>query len=102
MSIEKADLIVSVAGRDSGELFYVLETDGTYAMIVNGKDRGLQKPKKKKLKHLKLVETDDSRAANKLRSGERITNSEIRRELAAKTAALEVKGGMHNGERRHD
>ncbi|MGM9521944.1 MAG: hypothetical protein ACI3VB_05640 [Oscillospiraceae bacterium] len=102
MEIVKADVVMSVRGRDSGELFYVMQSDGEYALIVNGRDRRLEKPKKKKLKHLQFVESGEGRAAQKLREGERLANSEIRRELASKAASLEVKGGMHIGEGRHD
>ncbi len=84
MGIEKADVVRSLAGRDAGELFFVSSTDGEYAYIVNGRDRRLEKPKKKKLKHLKAVERGSGRTDQKLRSGEKVTNSELRRALAEK------------------
>ena len=84
MAIEKADVVRSLAGRDAGELFYVSSTDGEYAYIVNGRDRGLEKPKKKKLKHLEPVERGWDRTDQKLRSGDKVTNSELRRALASK------------------
>ncbi len=84
MAIEKADVVRSLAGRDAGELFFVSSTDGEYAYIVNGRDRRLEKPKKKKLKHLKRVERGTDRVDLKLRSGEKVTNSELRRALAEK------------------
>ncbi len=82
MEIEKADVVKSLAGRDAGELFYVLSTDGQYALIVNGKDRRTDKPKKKKLRHLAFVERGLGRTDEKLRQGDRVTNSELRRALA--------------------
>ena len=84
MEIEKADVVRSLAGRDAGELFFVSSTDGTYALIVNGRDRRLEKPKKKKLRHLEFVRRSDDRTDQKLRSGEKVTNSELRRALAEK------------------
>ena len=86
--ISISDIIVSTAGRDQGKLFYVIGTDGVYALIANGKDRKLEHPKRKKLKHVRFVTRTDSRAAVKLRSGERVINSELRRELAAFRQAL--------------
>lgn len=97
MDIRKADVVRSLAGRDSGELFFVSALEGEYARIVNGRDRRLEKPKRKKLKHLKLVERSDDRTDEKLRQGEKVTNSELRRALANKAGALD-KGGMQNGE----
>ncbi len=84
MEIEKADVVRSLAGRDAGELFYVISTDGRYARIVNGRDRRTDRPKKKKLRHLEFVERGRGRTDEKLRQGERVTNSELRRALAEK------------------
>lgn len=81
--ISISDIIVSTAGRDQGKLFYVLRTDGVYVLIANGKDRKLEHPKRKKLKHVRFVARTESRVANKLRKGEKVLNSELRRDLAA-------------------
>ena len=81
--ISISDIIVSTAGRDQGKLFYVLRTDGVYVLIANGKDRKLEHPKRKKLKHVRFVARTESRVANKLRNGEKVLNSELRRDLAA-------------------
>ena len=50
MEISKSDVVLSTAGRDKGLLFYVIETDGVYASLVNGKERKLEQPKRKKAK----------------------------------------------------
>ncbi len=102
MSIEKADVVRSIRGRDSGKLFYVIETDGRCAYIANGRDRRIEKAKKKKLKHIQYVATVDDRISGKLRDGERVTNAEIRRALAAIEEKHGEQGGMHIGEGRHD
>ena len=49
-SILIADVVRSLAGRDAGKLFYVIATDGTWLTLVNGKDRTLETPKRKKQK----------------------------------------------------
>jgi len=77
-----ADVVLSTAGRDTGSLFYVLETDGTYLMLANGKDRTIEKPKRKKIKHTKKVLRSETRVAEKLRLGDKVLNSELRRDLA--------------------
>ena len=81
--ISISDIIVSTARRDQGKLFYVIGTDGVYALIANGKDRKLEHPKRKKLKHVRFVTRTETRIAAKLRAGEKVLNSELRRELAA-------------------
>ena len=77
-----ADVVETTAGRDAGTLFYVLEADETYLMLVNGKDRSLDRPKRKKLKHARKVLRSETRVAEKLRAGDKVLNSELRRDLA--------------------
>ena len=82
MELSRSDLVQSVAGRDKGMLFFVIDTDGVYVSLANGKERKLETPKRKKLRHVRLVLRPDSSVAVKIRSGDRVLNSELRRELA--------------------
>ena len=77
-----SDVVVSTAGRDQGKLFYVIGTDPVYLMLANGKDRTLDKPKRKKRKHVRKVLRAETRVAAKLASGTKVLNSELRRDLA--------------------
>lgn len=82
MDIGKSDMIVSLAGRDKGQLFFVVDTDGDYVLIADGKGRKLETPKRKKRKHIQKVLQADTRVAEKIRNGDKVLNSELRRELA--------------------
>ena len=77
-----ADVVTSVAGRDAGNLFYVIGMDDTFLLLANGKDRTIEKPKKKKYKHTNKVLRSETRVAAKLRNGDKVLNSELRRDLA--------------------
>ena len=77
-----SDVVVSTAGRDQGKLFYVVGADPIYLMLANGKDRTLEKPKRKKRKHTRKVLRSETRVAAKLLSGDKVLNSELRRDLA--------------------
>ena len=77
-----ADVVISTAGRDQGKLFYVIGTDPVYLTLANGKDRTLEKPKRKKRKHIQKVLRSETRVAEKLRLGDKVLNSELRRDLA--------------------
>ena len=77
-----SDVVVTTAGRDQGNLFYVVGTDPIYLMLANGKDRTLEKPKRKKRKHTRKVLRSETRVAAKLVSGDKVLNSELRRDLA--------------------
>ena len=63
-------------------MFYVIGTDGEFLMLANGKDRTLEKPKKKRRKHIKKVLRSETRVAAKLIQGDKVLNSELRRDLA--------------------
>ena len=54
-SITISDVVVSTAGRDQGQLYYVIDTEDQFLMLVNGKDRTLDKPKRKKRKQKQLM-----------------------------------------------
>ena len=77
-----ADVVASTAGRDQGALFYVIGTDEQFLMLANGKDRTLDRPKRKKCKHVQKVLRSETRVADKLRAGDKVLNSELRRDLA--------------------
>ena len=77
-----SDVVVSTAGRDTGEWFYVIAEDSHFLYLANGKDRALDKPKRKKRKHVQKVLRSETRVAEKLHSGGKVLNSELRRDLA--------------------
>ena len=77
-----ADVVISTAGRDQGKLFYVLEADETWLLLADGKGRTIEKPKRKKTKHTNKVLRSETRVAEKLRAGDKVLNSELRRDLA--------------------
>ena len=80
--LDIADVVLSTAGRDQGKLFYVIGTDPVYLTLANGKDRTLEKPKRKKRKHVQKVLRSETRVAEKLRHGDKVLNGELRRDLA--------------------
>ena len=80
--ISIADVVEATAGREKGKLFYVLETDEQYLLLGNGKDRTLEQPKRKKRRHVEKVLRSETRVAEKLRLGDKVLNSELRRDLA--------------------
>ena len=83
MEIAKASIVRSDAGRDKGKLFVVLAVEGEYLLLADGKVRKVESPKRKKRRHVLFVAADDSRLSDKIKSEEKITNSELRRTLAA-------------------
>ena len=82
MDIEKGSVVRSAAGRDKGKLFFVLQTEGEFLLLADGKVRRLEAPKRKKRRHTEALEVPETRVAEKIRGGEKLNNSELRRTLA--------------------
>ncbi|MBE6686342.1 MAG: hypothetical protein E7591_03830 [Ruminococcaceae bacterium] len=52
----KGQLALSLAGRDKNRIFMIVqELDENYVFIADGQLRKIDNPKRKKLKHLKLL-----------------------------------------------
>lgn len=80
-----ADLVVSLSGRDKNRIFMVVEViDQNYVLIADGMLRKLEKPKKKKVKHLEKSQFAlNERLLLKLSEGKKITNAELRKFIRA-------------------
>ncbi|MCL2047745.1 MAG: KOW domain-containing RNA-binding protein [Defluviitaleaceae bacterium] len=50
--MKRGAIVFSKKGRDKGKPMVVLDSDGEYLILVDGKLRTLEKPKKKKQKHV--------------------------------------------------
>ena len=89
-SITISDVVVSTTGRDADQWFYVIHEDPIYLYLANGKDRTLDKPKRKKRKHVQKVLRSETRVAVKLRKGDKVLNSELRRDLAYHASQMQA------------
>ena len=85
-----SDVVQATAGRDRGKLFYVIAQEDAYLLLANGKDRPLDRPKRKKCKHVQMVLRSETRVAEKLRLGDKVLNSELRRDLAFHAGQMQV------------
>ena len=77
-----SDVVLSTTGRDKGKIFYVIRIEDDMLLLANGKDRTLDKPKRKKQRHVQKVLRSETRVAVKLQNGDKVLNSELRKELA--------------------
>ncbi len=82
MEIVEGSIVRSIAGRDKGDLFIVLSREGEFAYLANGELRKVDRPKKKKLKHLQGSNKVSEFVKNKLETVGKVTNSEVRKALA--------------------
>ncbi len=75
MELTVGRVVYSRAGRDKGSLLVVIGFDHRTVTVCNGKDRPLERPKRKNRKHIGLTGTV-------LDSGSMSTNRALRRALA--------------------
>ena len=81
MELRKGSVVRSKAGRDKDKLMAVIGTDGKALLLCDGKERRLEKPKRKNPLHVSPTKTvlDDSAMA---------TNRSLRRALAEQNSRL--------------
>lgn len=77
-----ADVVCAVAGRDKGKFFVVTAQEDNFVYLCDGKIRKVGSPKKKKIKHVEFIGMKNDFLYDKLSSGGKITNKEVRYALA--------------------
>lgn len=81
LSAKIGRVAISKSGRDKGRYFIIIDLDGVYAYVVDGELRKLDKPKKKKIIHLRFKPHVAEEIAAKVERSERIFDYEIRQAL---------------------
>ncbi len=79
--ISIGQIVFAKAGRDKDNAFIVTKVLGEYVFIANGKNRTLEKPKKKKLIHLQLTSFIDEEIKNKIENDSYLLDADIRKSL---------------------
>ena len=70
------------AGREKGRLFFIIKIiDHEYVLISDGKKRKIDRPKLKKVKHLKRYNVINNEVKNKIVSDQPMTDAFLRAEL---------------------
>ena len=64
MDVARSDIVKSIAGRDKGKFFFVMDVEGEYLLLADGKIRRLESPKRKKRKHAAFAARYDCRTAD--------------------------------------
>lgn len=84
-------LVHSKSGRDKGKYFIIIGIiDAEYVYISDGDLRKIEKPKKKKLKHLGFTNLMADEIREAILSDGRISNSKIRKFLQVEDIIEEV------------
>lgn len=54
--MKKGQVVYSTAGRDKNRFLAVVGFEGGYCLVVDGKERPLERPKRKNMKHLNMTD----------------------------------------------
>ena len=83
MTLDLGELTYSKAGRDAGRRFVITNIiDEKHVLISDGDLRKIEKPKKKKIRHIETCGIIIDSLNKKLQKRAKITNAEIRKEIA--------------------
>lgn len=91
-------IVRSKSGRDKGCWLLVIEIiDDKHVLVVDGKVRTLEKPKKKNIRHLAKTKQIDGALIEKMLNGQYITDLDIRKTIAIKmNLMLKEKNGKEH------
>ena len=79
--LSPGDIVISTAGREKDNCFVVVGLQDNFALICDGKNRKIDKPKKKKVKHISSVIGHCDFVAEMLLKGENVANKDVRKML---------------------
>ncbi|MCY6371536.1 KOW domain-containing RNA-binding protein [Clostridium ganghwense] len=83
-------VVYSKAGRDSERAFIISDViDKNYVYIIDGNLRKVEKPKKKKIKHLSLTNYVVEDIKQLIMSGNNVNDAKVRKYLANRDANKE-------------
>ncbi|NMC57091.1 MAG: hypothetical protein GYA50_07725 [Eubacteriaceae bacterium] len=81
-NLAPGQLVRSCQGRDRGQWMIIMKVlDNDYALLCDGKIRKIEKPKKKKLKHISKTNIIFDDLQNKITQNI-ISNADIRKKIA--------------------
>ena len=76
--IEEGMLARSLAGHDKDRLYIIIRRDAEYVWLVDGITRTMEKPKKKKVRHIQIIHRFAKPVKRALESGTALQNEQIK------------------------
>ena len=83
MSLEYqiGQVVYSKSGHDQGDVQIICAIEGEYLLLADGRRRKLEKPKRKKKKHVQPTFYVEKDVAAKLQTGEYLLDADIKKAL---------------------
>ncbi|HSN65511.1 MAG TPA: RNA-binding protein [Fusibacter sp.] len=96
--LQIGQFVKSKAGRDKGNVLIVFGiVDEQYVLVVDGDLRKLEKPKKKKVKHLSKIGDVDMEIQNVMTADKPFNNAWLRKKVADRLDQVRVRRDDSNG-----
>ena len=77
MEYTVGQVVYSKSGHDKGQVFFILSVVGEYILLVDGKTRTLEKPKRKKKMHVQPTNFVNDKMATALMEREEVLDAHI-------------------------
>lgn len=77
----KGHFALSKAGHDKDKIYVIIDMEDKYVYLSDGKSRLISNPKKKKLKHVEIIENVDKDLFDKINNNIEVKNEEIKRSI---------------------
>ena len=85
--MKQGDFVISQKGRDQGRVFVVTEAEENFVYLCDGSLRKQDKPKKKKVKHVKTLGYSDPLLCEKMAEGKG-NNADFRKAILNYNASV--------------
>jgi len=96
--LQIGQFVKSKAGRDKGNVLIVVAIlDEQHVHVVDGDLRKLEKPKKKKVRHLTIVGVVDMELQSAIAEGKSFNNAWLRKKVADRLDLVRVRRDDSNG-----
>ena len=77
MEYTVGQVVYSKCGHDKGKAFIVTEIEEDFLYLTDGKSRKMDKPKKKKTKHVQITNYYDDELKTKIENGEYLLEADF-------------------------
>ncbi|HHX60425.1 MAG TPA: RNA-binding protein [Epulopiscium sp.] len=85
--------VFSKSGHDKGRLFIIMRIEDEYLYLADGKVRTIEKPKKKKVKHVQKVNYVSEEIKEKIQEEGNLNNADLRKAVVQYLEASSNKRG---------
>lgn len=85
MEYKQGMMVKSLAGHDQNRIYMIVQEDEKHVFLCDGKIRTIDRLKKKKKKHVQLINYISTDLSDKLANGSVIYNEDIRKAIGGFT-----------------